>query len=397
MTEVMLKDYIPSRVITQESSWKMVYDAIVENGLQDAIINFTDITVDNPWDFENFLDLVKNTNIKIKFINRTSLYNQLCIFFMSRGLDSKRIIQVVVEPPKEPSRYEKNIERNGADYVRYLNFDESTGTLGMNANECLHNSTLSDDLTVRSVLRAFEIWTREHPDIKVSQYVFNCTQISVKEEAMSSMAKYIVSWGAEGKVLACDLRDEEVTKLIEYIEKESAEPMSVVEKLDVWKKVPIGAVGILVEYKKTRRTDIKGRSGDGQTLSSLPCRFDGIIDTKRGKRLKFTRFDKETFYTKDHWFAQHDGELHPGLNSKEIVDTVDSIGIHIDNIPEVEGRYFKFRVPITRKPQLVISLNSVTGNNIKSECCLAKRIECVLDDWGIDYNREWLEKYNSDK
>lgn len=157
--------------------------------------------------------------------------------------------------------------------------------------------------------------------------------------------------------------------------------------------IPVGMVGLMTKYREGRvRSDRFGRSGNGEAIYRRVAIYRGCKKNLCGNNLDikliFEVYLADKFFTKEHWWSEHDGERLTELACRTIEVGVNDIGI----LDAYVGRKYHFYVPNQYDDTTYTPIYSFRDGEQKTTfATLPEQIKIVLDDWGIEYNRDLLD------
>ena len=154
--------------------------------------------------------------------------------------------------------------------------------------------------------------------------------------------------------------------------------------------IPKHTVGMLARYKSSRALDKFGREGSGEIIICRAAIFLGFKKVGDVVNAVFLEFNGNTFYTKDHWYLDNDGEVLKRLEKNIVSMDIEDLGIYNKFL----GKKYHFMEPIQTDSEGYTTMYKLDENGrVKHEkVSIPERIKLVLDDWGIKYNKELLDK-----
>lgn len=388
--EVVLRQLTNTGAITQEKSWERVYNLIKSNNLEEATLNMQGIEVEAPWKFNWFFKIMKETNVRFKFINRHSLVSQLRLMCVTDGYDPDRIVCVEVEVKRPLRPEEKNMIALGKSFVSKMTFEDNIVVLNLNGVF----EQISDYKTVNAIRIGFEEFdniqkSKDANYTGAEQYIVVCDTMNIDDSVIEMVAKYVVDSYEKNKNVAFDCREDVAKRLQLHIFNVQNEHIKPDDKRKFWETVPVGMVGVLTKYKQTVRVDKLGRMGDGEIIASNICVYRGHKHGENGTSINIRIYKIEKFYTQNHWFLDHDGEMLSGLDYRDIGILAEDVGF----VDKFLGKRYHFCEPTDNGERYRVIETLTNGSKETDMYTLAERIDKVLSSWGEEYNKELLKDF----
>lgn len=411
--------------ISQDKSWKVIYDWVIENvePNESLVLDFANVRLANPCSKlnEHFTKLLMLNNVNLSITSSDRDYAEgtakaielKCIL---DGYKTERTSVSIIEAPRQITKEEKNIERSKQLYI---------GQFVREGDEFKFkypNTTISGSTSIRAIARCVEELNAQSGVVK---FVADFNGTDILGDGLEKLAWTIVDLDSKGIQFDADVdRKEYIDALKLYIHREKNKPKSTSAKITSLAKLKNGTVGLLVKYKSSRAVDDFGRMGGGKAAYSKIAIFRGIEDksyipkscenikvdsnstviNEKGERIPqaclvvtFDVFNNYSFLTPEGILSENDGEM--TINKKRITELphefieipIDSIGLY----SEFLGSGFHFLKPIqsdmSSNKYVVVGM-SEEGINIRRKCNLPERIEVVLDSWGIEYDKDGLNE-----
>lgn len=381
-----LKELYNVDTLSQDKGWKKVQQAI-EGIEEDIMIDFSSTNVIDPWQCSEFKQLLRKSNVHMRFVNEESIVNRIKMMCIIDGLDASRIENVVVEIPKEKTAEEKKIESYGNLLIPLFNIDENNVAV-FNAKDKY------DQLQSTNTVNYIDFAIREiHKVQSINKFIIRLNQISVLTNVTRVFAKLIVDYQEIGIELTIDTDNDDIAKdLGLFIHLATNEKYTVQAREDKFRALAPNTAGMLIRYKKSKATDDFGRQGKGEVVSSRIAIFKGIKEGTEGDAVAvIDTYNSNYFYTKQHWMVEHDNEELDKLECDTVEIPMEEIGL----CDLFLGSRTHFIMPVQRaseENQIVIVDVDEEGRNIKQMCTIPERMKIVFDDWGIKYDVESLNK-----
>ena len=385
--EVMLSQIVGLGVISQEKSWEKVYNAVMENHLEDAVIDMKNIELENPWSFHWYGKLMHDTNVKLKFTNKESLAESLRMQAVMDGIDPNRIILISLPKKVVKTSYQKKVEASAKRYVERIEVDDSVVSLDL--NNVL--AQITDTGTIEAIQMAFEEWLKNH-EWNYDYFVILCDKLVMDDSVIKAIAEFIVRFSRRQIEVNVDIKEEYGEKMMLMIKHIERGEVSLQDRLAFWKNLPVGRVGVLKKYKQTKRLDELGRMGDGEEISCRVAIFEGVSVVKGVVKLNFREFNESSFITEKQWFYEDSESDEPfELESIQTEATVPEVGFDT----EFYGTKYHFiRIEHCNKDSFKEVVTGIVDDKaVVDSCNLAGRAKMVFDSWGIKYDSKELSKH----
>lgn len=388
-----LKELYNVDTISQDKGWKKVGIAIdeIQKGTDDDImIDFSSTNVVDPWQSIEFNKLLKNNKLHMRFVNNEQIVNKIKMMCIIYGISTDRIENIVVEIPKEKTVEEKKIEQFGKSLMQYFKDDGH--------NEFVFNvSDRYDQLQSTNTVNYIDFAIRElNKTNGATNFIIVLNRITVLSNVIRAFAKLIVDYKEIGVTLKIDTDNNDLAKELGlFIHLATNDRYTNSERVKSFNKLKPNTPGILIRYKKSKATDDFGRQGKGEIVSSRIAIFKCINNNGNGDIAVINTFNNNYFYTKQHWMIEHDNEEPTSLHEEEISIPMEEIGLY----DEFLGSRYHFIMPVQRsidESKVVIVDIDENGKNLKRLCTIPERMKIVFDDWGIEYDKDAIEKAIND-
>lgn len=393
MVTKKLKELYNVDTISQDKGWKKVGIAIgeIQKGTDDDImIDFSSTNVVDPWQSIEFNKLLKNNKLHMRFVNNEQIVNKIKMMCIIYGISTDRIENIVVEIPKEKTVEEKKIEQFGKSLMQYFKDDGH--------NELVFNvSDRYDQLQSTNTVNYIDFAIRElNKTNGATNFIIVLNRITVLSNVIRAFAKLIVDYKEIGVTLKIDTDNNDLAKELGlFIHLATNDRYTNSERVKAFNKLKPNTPGILIRYKKSKATDDFGRQGKGEIVSSRIAIFKCINNNGNGDIAVINTFNNNYFYTKQHWMIEHDNEEPTSLHEEEISIPMEEIGLY----DEFLGSRYHFIMPVQRsidESKVVIVDIDENGKNLKRLCTIPERMKIVFDDWGIEYDKDAIEKAIND-
>lgn len=388
---------IPISTISTDKTWGTLLSSIEsleKETNEDIEIDFSGITIVDPWRCENFKLLIAKPHIHFIFKNCDDIVRHLQLVCTLDGLDfENRIKHVVVEIPREKTDEEKKVEYKGGIWAEAFKIDKENGVSTLDLFAKIRK--LENPTTVNYIEFAINKISEE---TGIKKFTINWGEVRSDSVTIEYMVKMMLRFGEKGITVNMDIQNEDEIKLFGlHLHKLNTKDPTVGDKYTIIHDMfslhkPI--VGILIQYKnkKNNKKDEFGRQGKGEVnMSRIAVLTDVRGNAKTGGTATFLTYNSNYFFTRQHWAVTHDNE-----ELKELkVDRMDVPISELGFLNEFMGSTFHFIEPIQKKKSYsskVIYDLTDSGSNISKLCTIPERIKYVFNDWGIEYDEELLNK-----
>ena len=380
-----LKELYNVDTISQDKGWKKVAQALEEllsTTTEDIMIDFSSTNVVDPWQSAEFKQILKNERVHMKFVNSDSTVNKIKMMCVIDGINTDRVVNEVIEIPREKTAEEKKIETYGSQLIPLFRKNED-GVYVFNAKE--RYDQLQSTNTVGYVEFAIN---SIHKDTGANEFIVNLSGITVLSNVLGIFAKLIVNLDSEGIELKIDLDNEDsIRELGLYIHIETNNKFTDSERLKEFNKLRPHTPGILIRYKKSKAIDDFGRQGKGEVVSSRIAIFEGIKDDMA----VIKTYNNNYFYTKQHWMVEHDNEEPTSLHEETMEIPMSEIGLCDKFLGSKTHFILPVQQSVSESQKVIVDIDD-DGRNVTKLCTIPERMREVFDSWGIKYDAESLEK-----
>lgn len=356
---------------------------LVEAENAPVIFDFEEVELVEPWNNEEFKQFFSNPNVRMRVYSSEKLrdtINLMCMFGNMPEGRVENVDEVVYEGPtvmdKQQNAFVQRLKQH---------FFVEKGVAVLNICDII------DQIGSGSTVEALESAIQEyHNDTGVNDFVVNVESIFIQINIIEKLADIIGKFLSKGISLIINSDDADTAgKISIYQCVAGTNRLNPEDKVEIFKDlIPMNAVGMLTQYKKTKGKDEFGRCGNGRPLSCRPAIFKGFIQNDEGHFAIFTVFNGNTFMTRMDYENDHDGESHPGLQITKQKINIDEIGL----CDKFMGSLFHFTLPIQYRPEDTTTSYHVAddGSVEIREKKLPEFIKDVLDDFDIPYDEMTL-------
>ncbi|MEM4385677.1 MAG: hypothetical protein QXD03_03925 [Candidatus Anstonellales archaeon] len=385
MERVRVKDIYVYDTISRnnDKAWELISEAIKDKG--EVVLDFYGIELLEPWGNDVFKQMVVRYPIKMVVYNNKNLCDSLNALGYLLSKSYNICENVVIEAPKVLSPAEKKIEMVANQLKGYI--EACNGGCVLHVNRRF--SQLESLESLKYIKRAIEMLNNE---IGVNNLILQLRGMLIQDSVIQGFVGMVNEMGNVGINIVLDMDDVVANKYKLFRDKYLNESLTLKDKLDILKNnlVP-GMIGVIERYAKTRGKDSFGRYGGGNAIYRKVAIFRGFVQSGSNIKLVFDTFENSTFYTKEHWMIENDGEELGKINIKKVEVAIselgyDSVGLigSLYNLYDL-NKFYDVMVDVYRVNNL--------GYSEKLVVPLPVKIKMVLDDWGVKYNVELLERH----
>ena len=347
--------------------------------------DFRGIEVIQPCNSNSFLKLLSNPDFYMTMYNNENTVNSIKLMCTLNGYNKDRIKNVNDIIPKAMTSEEKTIERMAVQLMPYFETSD-TGTQGI-LNVHKRFDQIGQPNTVKYIEAAIKKYSEETgvKDIKVYTRMMNIQPSVI--ETISDMVESMHKSGIEVTFLSDDRETQDKIDMRLDLGKAN---YSSSERLNIMKsRLSENKVGILIKYKDGGGKDEFGRHGKGEKGSVRIALFKGFSSKNGTPAALFRSFNSNTFFTKSHWYLEHDCEELKSLSYDDILIPVEELGLYNDFL----GSKYHFSSPVqyTKGGEMIMYSTTETGSVVGTAMTIPERAKAVFDDFGIKYDRENLD------
>ena len=383
MIEKKLKELYSVDTLSQDKGWQIIYDKL-KDIKEDIKIDFTYITVIEPWKLPSFQELIKMPNVYFKFTNNDKLVDKLKMLFIMEGFDVNRLENIVVEVPRAKTSEELKIERGGEDLLPCFKVDGTKANINLSEKY----TQLGNTNTINYIKYAIDKLNKEQG---VNEFLIKFGNISAMNSVLEYFAEVEYNYSKEGITIIFDIDNPENINSMglfrHKIRNNNYDLRSKILYIKRYLQAHPYMPGMLIQYKKSRALDEFGRQGKGEKIMSRIS----VIRSIDGGVVTIDTYNSNYFYTNQHWIVTHDNQPLDGLRCDTKKIKVEELGF----CNEFLGTKYHFIEAIQQSESestKVIYGITDTGANISKLCTIPERMKFVFNDWGIQYNKEMLER-----
>lgn len=366
--------------------WDKLISYMEENGVDEKVnFDFRGMEIIQPCSSDSFLKLLANPNFCMTLHNNANVAGSIIIMCTLNNQDTSRIVNEddVIEPVESPE--DKAAREMAKQLLEYFETNGEVGTLQIHKRF----DQIGVPKTVRYIREAMKLYADE---TGIKNIILNTEMMGIQPGVMEEVANLVNDMKEIGVHLTIRTENQDVKIKIGMYHGLGDSSYSVVEKLEIMKaRLVIGRVGILTRYKEGRAKDEFGRQGKGEKASTRIAIFMGFSKGDNTIIAKFRSFNNHTFYTMDHWYLGHDGEIlnKPAYDDIEI--PIEQLGIYNDFVGT--KYHFSTAIQYATGGEIVMYHVGDNGSVIGQTYTIPERAKAVFDNFGIDYDSESLNAY----
>ena len=384
MELVKLSQYVKIDYASSEKGWGYIYNAIKDIDV-DTRIDMTAVQVSMTTDSTNFVNILNLPHIFLKMKCDECFENEIKIFMAMDNIPDEKVEfeEKVVAPVKDKNseKIEKSTQAmmksifkiDGDHYV--MKFSDSYSHL---------STSFIDEVIYRSIQRKSE-------ETGVKKFIADFSDIVIEDVTMTNIANRIsqlIDLGIGIEAISNNKNQQNILNIA--LNNAMTAKMTTLDKMEVVKKIYKGKPipGIYLLYQMSKSVDTFGRSGKGAPIMVRIATLDSIDEAGN---MKFTTYNKDTFFTREQWCIEHDGERLEKLDSQEFNANVSSFGF-MNEFMGATGHFLRAAKQDPSETTVVVTSIDNDGKCVKKLCSLAERMKAVFDSWGIEYDHDIMEE-----
>lgn len=347
--------------------------------------DFRGIRLIEPWNNGLFARFISDIRVYMVMYSAEKTVETIEKSRFLAKLPLGRTKNIELQAPKQVTPKERRDQQFVISLQRYFDVDDEEKTAVFQiANRF---TQVENDETVTRILEAIKLFSDNHKNYLI---LVNLGKLV--------MAKHLIEMFIDGvnelisehnlDVEIQSINDDVENKIEIHQELKRIGKISTCKRVQLFKEIKPGTVGMLTQYRDTKAVDEFGRKGNGEIVSCRVAIFNGITGDGGDAVLTFTVFDGNTFYTAQHWAMENDGEELDELISMQRNATIEEVGLRSDFL----GNKYHFMKPIQYQKdgyETMYLSNSLTRKRLT----IPERIKEVFDDWGITYDTASLDQY----
>ncbi|MBR1453932.1 MAG: hypothetical protein IJ593_04740 [Lachnospiraceae bacterium] len=368
--------------------WNSLIDYINENNItEDVQFDFEEIFVQPPHNSESFKKFIQIPNVHMKIYNNKKTEDTISLMCAFAGLGTNKIENEMPVEVEKKTKLQVRIDTLAESMLKYFVINKNAVYIEIYKQfQQIGNMNTSF---------ALEAAIRQHA-AKYNKVFYICElqDLFIQESVIDNFSNAVKNLKKDNINLSFRSNSKELQGKIEMsIKSKDNKIYTKAERSDIIKSRLIpGHAGLLTKYKEGKAVDIYGRIGKGAKLSVRIALFKGFETTKDKILAVFNVYDTSRFYTKAHWYLEHDTEELKELKYDVEKIDINDLGIYND----VLGPRYHFSSPIQYAPGGEVTMFKgveINGHQsvVGTKLTIPERIQAVFDDFEVDYNREYIE------
>lgn len=349
--------------------------------------DFRGIEVIQPCSSDSFMKLIGDKRFHMTVYNSESTVKSVKLMCTLNGQDPDRIKNVKDEMPKVLTAEEKSVMRMAEQLQPYFETNDAKTSCVLHVYRRFDQ--IGSPNTVKYIDAAIHKYI-ENTDIKEIKVYLQ--MMSVQPSVVDAMVKMIEDGNKEGIYITLCSDDKETQDKLDMSQDLCKANYSISEKFQIMKsRLTMNRVGLLTRYRAGKAKDQFGRQGRGEVATVRVSLFRGFVNKDGRVLAKFRTFNSDYFYTRDHWYLEHDGEVINEPKCDDIYVGIDELGIYNDFIGT--KYHFSTAVQYGKGGEVTMYSTSDNGGVIGTVMTIPERAKAVFDDFNIKYDAESLESY----
>lgn len=380
------RDYYQYDTISKTNSkaWEILLNCLEEseNKDEDLLFDFKGIEIIEPWINDTFKKLISNERVHMKLYSSKKTVDTINMACRLSNLKADRFYNEEVITPPTMTPAEKRIINMANELQDYFISSEDTALFEIHRRF----TQIGSIDTVTYIEKAVEIYAENTNIKKIILDIKNILLQSNLIELVANVIGRLYTKGIDFKVVSED--SDTMNKLGLYQHLANNIFLSTADKYKIAKNnLEPGTVGMLTKYKRSKALDEFGRQGNGEPVSCRVALFNGFVKDKGVLCLSFTSYNGNTFYTKDHWSLENDGEELEELLKEELLIPIPEVGVTDYYL----GSRYHFMLPLQCSLEDSTVIYGIEDGRVyHNKVTIPVRIKTVLDDWGIEYQESSL-------
>lgn len=377
-----------------DKAWVVIGEAVdkarEQTPNEPVTVDFTGITLIEPWRNHNFREFMAKRTANLKVYNSADVADYIKTMCLTGGMGDNRVVDITIKAPEAKSQFEIQAEQRAIEWQDIIEVDSNDPTVAV-INISKKIDQISSEKTIAYLDKAIDLYHKNNPG--VSKYVIKSLGMSVAEHSLDAIGHLIVDKQATGVYVKLQNNDKEVENESRmYAAICSQGKYTAENRVETIKNsMKPGYCGLLMVYATSRGVDRMGRTGKGEIRTNTPAIFQGLTRNNDGYSMKFKMFTLDTFCTREHWAIEHDGDVNQ-VKCREIEIPVMDCGLYGIYL----GRSYHFSEPMQyhngRENGTIMQYKfNENGGAVKENLTIPEFIKRVFDDRGIEYDRTYLD------
>lgn len=424
MVEKKLQELYNVYNIASEKSWNNILRAATEitDSGEELKIDFTGTNLQNPWEYNSFIELVNNPRVYMHFYNNPSIISHLKALAIINGATMKeierRFTNETVEEQRRKTADEITAEKKGMELVKETIKTwkgVKPGTINGRLKLSDRYSQVTNVAAVSYIRWAIDYLIREK-NLVSFEIDFRGIE-NFTSGVLKGFASVVYYFDKQIDIICTvDETSAYAQKLNEYLVYESTNGYTDEERVEVIKDdlVKFGGIdpnmkiispskekpiylnipGLIAKYRTSKGKDDLGRCGSGEVVSNRVAILKYIY-RRENKLYAVVHAYRDRSFLTSYEFVYDKPQDNNGYELNQI--EVEKVTIEMGDLGYKDvylGAKYHFLEPCQgadeRLRTLVVGFDE-RGYNIKETCTTPMRMKRVFDSHNIAYNSELLE------
>ena len=349
--------------------------------------DFRGIEVNQPCTSTSFMKILNNPDFGMVMYNSEQTVRSIQLMCTLNGQNPDRIRNVNDIVQKQPSTEEKSIERMANQLISYFVTSTADGTGVFEIYKRF------DQIGTPNTVKYMEAAIRKYSEAtNIKEIEIYTKNMIIQPGVLDNIVDTVNRLNEEGILVTFRSDDTEIQNKLDMSFDLSKANYSRKEKLNIMKvRLKPNHVGIFTKYKEGRGRDAFGRQGKGEKVMIRIAIFLGFVNDNGIVKMHFRTFNTNKFYTRDHWYLEHDCEVLEKLEYDDIYASIDELGIYNDFVGT--KYHFSACIQFDKSGTITMYKTGENGGVIGERVTIPQRAKMVLDDFGINYDHESLDAY----
>ena len=347
--------------------------------------DFRGIRLIEPWNNSLFVRFLSDVRVHMVMYSAEKTVETIEKSRFLAKLPLGRTKNIELQAPKQVTPKERRDQQFVITLQEYFEIDDQEETAVFQISKRF--TQVENDETVTRIIEAIKLFSDNHKSYLILVNLGNLV-----------MAKHLIEMFIDGvneligkhniDVKIQSINDDVENKIEIHQQLKKIGIINIREKVQAFKEIKPGTVGMLTQYRDTKALDEFGRKGSGEVVSCRVAIFNGITGEGSDAVLTFTVFDGNTFYTAQHWAMENDGEELQELVVMQRNATIEEVGLRSDFL----GNKYHFMKPIQYQNDGYETMY-LSNSLERKRLTIPERIREVFNDWGITYDTTSLDRY----
>lgn len=390
MEEILARSILNLDTISKSNDkpWERLIEYINNSSSTQPInFDFKGISVVQPCSSNSFFKLLANPRFYMTLHNSASTMNSIHIMCTLNNIPKEKVKNIDDVIPRQKTAEEKNIEMMVGQLLPYF---ETNDNGDVTFNVFKRFDQIGQVNTVKYIEAAIRDYCSKNGCTALTVYT---RRIDIQPSVVAMIASMVEALKKDGIEIAIVSDDKDIQNKISMSIDLGKRAYDSQERYDIIKsRLVKNRVGILIKYKEGKARDEFGREGRGEKQSVRIAQFKGICRNRDDELCaKFRTYNTHYFYTRTHWYLEHDGDQLRDLQYDDILIKMDDLGIYNDFL----GSKYHFSSAVQYEPGGEVIMYGINdaGSVIDEKLTIPERIKVVFDDFGVEYDRDSLDAY----